>query len=382
MSARKIAVWVIMAMLALVLLAGCGGKTATPAGETPAAQATAGAPSATKAPAQPSPTPVPPTDTPAPTQPTAAAETPQAIEDVSKLPWLKSYRMRLTIETSGEAYAEEAGNTLEMIGEFVKEPPAMRYVITGSTPEDSMEMIRIGNQTWLKMGDSWIQSSDESAVKFGEEFMLFEPQDLSKDWKDLSRVGRETVNNIQTTHYKFDKQAFLTILTDEETRALYQNLDVAEVNFYLADEGYIVKMVTHLSGKGVNSNEPDLAGEMKTTYEIYDLNAPIEITPPSVPSATEGMGFTIPEPAGAKQTMSQQGMVMYTVANMSLADAAEFYKKGFTDQGLTYVENSSMVTESFATLSFEGKGAAVSVMISPDQSAGALAVIVSIEKKE
>ncbi|MGQ9668277.1 MAG: hypothetical protein ACUVWB_13285 [Anaerolineae bacterium] len=382
MSTRKIAIWVITAVLALALLAGCGGKATTPAGEATAAQATAGAPSATKAPAQPSPTPVPPTDTPVPTQPAAAAETPQAIEDVSKLPWLKSYRMRLTLETSGEAYAEEAGNKLEMIGEFVKEPPAMRYVIIGSTPEDSMEMIRIGNQSWLKMGESWIQSTDESAAKFGEEFMLFEPEDLSKDWKDLSRVGKETVNNIQTTHYKFDKQTFLTILTDEETRTLYQNLDIAEVDFYLADEGYIVKMVTLLSGKGVNSNKPDLAGEMKTTYEIYDLNAPIEITPPSVPSATEGMGFTIPEPAGAKQTMSQQGMVMYAVANMSLADAAEFYKKGFTDQGLTYLEDSSMVSEKLATLSFEGKGAAISVMISPDQSAGGLAVIVSIEKKE
>ncbi|MGQ9518025.1 MAG: hypothetical protein ACUVT1_12230, partial [Anaerolineae bacterium] len=140
MSTRKIAIWVITAVLALALLAGCGGKATTPAGEATAAQATAGAPSATKAPAQPSPTPVPPTDTPVPTQPAAAAETPQAIEDVSKLPWLKSYRMRLTLETSGEAYAEEAGNKLEMIGEFVKEPPAMRYVIIGSTPEDSMEM--------------------------------------------------------------------------------------------------------------------------------------------------------------------------------------------------------------------------------------------------
>jgi hypothetical protein len=377
MSARKIAVLTLAALAVMALLVGCGGKATTPAGETPAAQAT----TAQQAPAQP--TPVPPTATPAPTQAVSApTETPQAVEDVSKVPWLKSYRMRMTIETSGEAYADQQSSKLEMVGEFVKEPPAVRYIITGATPEDSMEMIQIGNQSWIKMGNSWMQSSQETAPNFDEQFMIFHPEQLTAGWETATKIGKEKVNGIDTTHYRFDKPTFLQFMLDEETRAKYENLDVAQIDIYLADEGYIVKMVTHMAGKGVEESKPDLAGELKSTFEVYDLNAPIEITAPEVPSVTEGLGFTIPEPAGAKQAWAQEGMVMYNVSGMTLAEAVEFYKKGFTDQGLKYIEDSSTTTDTFATLEFQGEKAKVSVMISPDQNTGTLTAVFTIEKSE
>lgn len=379
MSARKLIVLTITALMLMALLVGCGGKATTPAGETPVAPATI----AQQPVSQPAPTKVPPTDTPAPTQaPAAPTETPVPVEDVTQLPWLKSYRTRVTIETSGEAYADQQTNKTEMVGEFVKEPPAVRYVITGSKPEDSMEMIQIGNESWVKFGDSWMQSTQESLPKFDEQFMVFHPEELTEGWETATKVGREKVNGIDTTHYRFDKPAMLKFMFDEETRARYENLDTVQIDIYLADEGYIVKMVTQMAGKGVDENKPDLAGEIKTSFEVYDLNAPIEIVAPSVPSPTEGLGFTIPEPAGAKQAWSQESMVMYTVSGMTMAEAAEFYKKGFTDQGLKFVEDSSMTTDAFASLEFQGEKAKVSVMISPDQSTGSLAVMISIEKAE
>ncbi len=374
MSARRLAVLTLTALMILALLVGCGGKATAPAGETPAAQAT----TAKQAPAQPTPTPVPPTNTPAP----APTETPAVVEDVSKMPWLKSYRVRMKIEATGEAFADQQGANMEMIGEFVKEPPAVRYVISGATPEDSMEMIQIGNESWIKFGGSWMQSTQEALPDFDEQFMVFHSEDLTEGWEAATKIGKEKVNNIDTTHYRFDKPALLKFMFDEETRARYENLDIAQIDIYLADEGYIVKMVTHMAGKGVDENKPDLAGEIKTTFEVYDLNAKIEIAAPSMPSPTEGLGFTIPEPAGAKRAWSQEGMVMYTVAGMTMAEAAEFYKRGFTDQGLKFAEDSSMTTDAFASLEFQGDKAKVSVMISPDQSTGALSVMISIEKAE
>ena len=73
---------------------------------------------------------------------------------------------------------------------------------------------------------------------------------------------------------------------------------------------------------------------------------------------------------------------MYNVSGMTLAEAVEFYKKGFTDQGLKYIEDSSTTTDAFATLEFQGEKAKVSVMISPDQNTGTLTAMFTIEKSE
>jgi len=143
---------IMVLLLALAVLAACGGKpvaTAVPSGvqqSTPAAQATA---RPTTAAAQPTAVP-----TAAAAQPTSAAEE-YELGDSSSLDKLDSYRATYGWKWSETKDGAPTTGYWEALDEYSRADDARHSIWSSS--EDSMEIIRIGQYTYYKGDDNqWI----------------------------------------------------------------------------------------------------------------------------------------------------------------------------------------------------------------------------------
>lgn len=364
-------------VLPVLLLTACGGSTG------PAA-ATSVPPTA---PPPPTATPEPPLPTQAPT-PAAAGETPAATDEpeeptvareVFDLPGINTYRSRTTISVVGPAFEDEEFQSLEILGEYIKEPPA-QHTIMNSGSEETLETVQIGDKSWVRFGENWIESSGQDLPDFTTGLTMFDMADIEKDLGKLEKVGSEKVNGFDTTHYTFDKGTLLKLLDEEASKEDIARIDVARGDFYVATEGFVVKWSMHLEGKGVNQDKPDAVGAMDLKHELYDFNAKIEITPPETPAASENLGFDLPLPDKATQSFSMEGMAVYTIPGLTVAEAADFFTTRLPDAGFELDQNMSTVTEESAFLSFKGDGLNLSISIAPKDDGVEVSVMTSKEE--
>lgn len=268
---RRITLFVTFALLATVILGACGAP-ATPA-QTAATTAPTKA-AATQAPTtaaptkaveatntQPAATPTAaakPTNTPAKAEPTATAA-PEVAKSVTDFPGVKSYRSTVKMVFSGPAYADQAQSNVEIQGEYVREPSAEHIIMKNpDKTQPDFEMIRVGTDSYLKVGDQWMQTSSEEVPDFNQGLLLgladFEKNDLSK----LKKVGPETVNGIATTHYQYDKTTLLGLFADKESE--FKDLKIAQGDIWVAKDGYVVKWSMQMEGVGVNASKPTETG--------------------------------------------------------------------------------------------------------------------------
>lgn len=362
----------LLSMLLVLVLAACGGG---------AAPAPATAVSPTEAPPPTATTPPPPTATTAPpatetvgtplegATPEATDEATEAtaVKNVFDLPGVKSYRSRTSISTLGPAFEDEDVQSLEILGEYVKEPPAQHTVISAGD-EESLEAIQIGDQSWVKFGENWVESSGQPLPDFTSALTMFDIADIEQDLGKLKEVGSEKVNGYDTTHYTFDKSTLLKLLDEEASREDIEKIDVARGDFYVAREGFVVKWSMHLEGKGVNEAKPDAVGAMDIKHELYDFNATFEITPPETPSASENLGFDLPLPDGATQSFSMEGVAVYTIPNLSVKEAADFFTEALPQAGFELDPTLNSVGEDGAFLSFQGNDLSLNIAIAPKDS--------------
>jgi hypothetical protein len=347
----------------MALLAACGGggqpAAATPVPPTEAPQATATTPPPTAAPT-----------TEAAAEPTtsgesSATETPgeetteeepaveTATRNIFEIADINSYRSRTTITLEGPALENEEFKSLEILGEHVKEPPAQRVTMQMGEGQN-LEMVLIGNQSWMNVNGQWISTSGQETPDITEDLSPFDLSAVEDDLAKMERVGKERVNGMDTTHYRFDKAILLNLLENEVDREDVERVETVEGHFYVADKGFIVKWTIHLAGTGLNPDDPEAEGRMTMETELYDFNAPIEITPPETPSASDSLGFELPEPEGAVQQFATNNLVSYSVPGMSLEELVDFYTDGLEAAGFEYDEAGSMVSDDFAILSFTG----------------------------
>ena len=365
-----------MAVLMAVALAACGAAPA----EQPAAPAPTHTPlpptdtpvPPTDTPVPPTATPVPPTNTPAAPAPTSAAGTTQPAVDeptplgpvtlsVFTLPGISSYRMRMEFTAAGAAFEEQqqVPGAIQMTGEFVKEPPAQRLVIR-SGEEVFAEMVKIGERSWTSFAGMWMETTGEEAPDFTEEFLFFDVNELGR-LDEFEKVGKEEVNGIMTIHYRFNKETLRRALGAAAEIEEWEMLTTAEGDMYVSPDGFIVKWNMRFEGAGLNTDKPEASGSVTTTYQIYDLNAPIEIKPPE--QAGAGLGIDLPVPEGAKPTLVMERMVTYEIAEATVEDLVEFYKTKLPALGFTLNEDDTLVSEDFANLTFTGEGIKLSISI-------------------
>ncbi len=290
--ARAITGPALLTVLLVILLfaAGCGGG-ATPTGgapppkQSPAAQPTQPAvvqqtPPATQ-PTKP-PTVVstpPPSREPAPTaKPTSAPAGRFADPDT-----LNSYRMKTTTWERGG----DKSKASVILTEWVKASAAKRTVI------GDIETITIGDKTWAKIMGRWVQQDRPTSQPQGSDLSASIMRQV-EDKFVYKEVGRETVNGVACKKYTYSGEATVQITEG----ALKGEATVrGQGESCIADQSGLPPVVIRSSGVSEMSmpapaglgagGKIDLAMNIET--ELYDINTPITIAPPTDV-------FTLPTP--------------------------------------------------------------------------------------
>lgn len=372
---------IILILLALAMLAGCGGGD-KPAPAAPSGQAEAtpvAAQPATAAPAPPTAAPMQPTV--APAEP-ASAPTPTASESVATeepeldlsdreeaLSNLKSYVMNWTVTWTGKKDGQDQTVEWTSTQKYTAEPEATHMTIAfndslSPNSGDVFELIQIGTQTYMLTEEDGEQqciamSSDDNTV--AESWM---GPNAFGSVRGGRYIGQETVNGIRTKHYRYDEKATgINVYT-----RLSGDIWVA------VDGGYAVKDVAEWEGSllGLGDDSTD-AGEGSWTWELSEVNEPLEIiAPPGCESASAGLPI-LPD---ATERTTFGDMTTYKTAT-KMADAVAFYEAEMPEAGWTAAEG-GMSMEEFATLMFTKDAQKATVMISVDE--GTVNVMISVEK--
>ena len=363
--------------LALVL-AACGGKgdktAPTEEATAPAAQATVRSSAAQKQPtAEPTmEAEVVPTDE--PTEAPAANPEDDSLSLASRdtgLDALTSYRLTWHAEWKSTDQGKEEQGAWDWTEEYTSDPKA--HHLTMSTPDSSdpgntgaFEIWQIGDTSYMKSGedDECISFSTEGAEKDIQKGS-FNPSMLGSI-EDAKYVGRETINGIPTKHYKYNSK----------TGMLAALAEASGETWVAIDGGYVVKDTVKWTGGGGLLGlgaSPTATGGGSWTWELSDVDKPLEIKPPE---GCEGSKIELPIMPDASEKSRFGDMTTYKSAGKP-ADVAKFYKEELAAAGWK-LEGDPTEMGDLIMLNFAKDDQKLSVMITA--SDGATQVILTVSK--
>lgn len=318
--------------LIIMLLAACGGK------ETPTSAPTK-APAATKAPAV---TEVPAaTEAPAATEGAAATQAPAAppsdarsaiAQSAADLKNLKSYRLKVTIESGGQA--------METLYEFVQ--PDRFHMVSSLA-----EMIVIGSDAYMKAGDTWTKMpSSEGAETEAAEFTVKEENIL-----EARLQGPEDVEGVPCQKYVY-------------TAKIGDNPAIEVTTWIGVEDSLPHKIVTKMEDSTI-------------TQLLYDFNADITIEPseegavgglpgapqptaspaeaPQAPAGKASYDTAFPLPDNVQNFMGGGGENMVNFqTSLTLNEIMEFYRQALAEKGLTESAPHTATTDTTFSMVFLG----------------------------
>jgi hypothetical protein len=213
-----------------LLIAGCGGSTATPAATSTTAPTTAPTAAATPAPS----------DVPS-ASPAASADTGAISDFASRLAALDGYEITMTID--GPAGKTSIDNTT-----VHKPTDASKYVV--SSPDGKqVAIVRIGEDAWISQDGTTIvsvpASSVDSMIATVKPEVLLAAFDIGTMASDLVAQGTETKNGVQATKYHIDDS--LPVPAGGPTIPPGMAID-----YWVTDDGLLVAL--EASGVGSASN--------------------------------------------------------------------------------------------------------------------------------
>ncbi len=251
--------------------------------------------------------------------------------DADALAGLESYRARF----SAEWKPEEGEPEVLMFEEArTRNPSARRLVMEGMMAGESVEIVQIGDQSWMCSGGACSQMQadpDELASTFSDAAM-FDPGDVM-DEENATFVGREENNGLQTRHYTLD-------LTSMQAAFLAQG-EVSDVTgeVWIADEPDLPTFAVRFE-MSWTENRQDIAGQVSFVYETYDVNAPFTIEPPEG-AEKSGLPEDVPIYPNGEEVFSMEGMTSFNVSD-GVADVASFYREKLTAAGWTAESDDEM----------------------------------------
>jgi len=224
--------------------------------------------------------------TPSGEQPTAPPESGGVTPEIAGLDTLDSYRLHITWRGENEDGSELYEMTITE--EWVREPQARHMVMStsqsGAEEMPSYEVITIGDTTWMKMGDTWMQmeASDQSAEGLTDAWEGF----LMGDVGDWTLVGEETMNGVHCKHYTSGDETSITVPDLESGGTVTIRV---QGESWVADQAglpsIVVREQSQMEGgffpmplAGAPSSKE--AGIVYWEYDVSDINAPITIEPP------------------------------------------------------------------------------------------------------
>ena len=305
---KALLVLVFMGLLAS-LVAGCKSESAATA--TPQQAATRAAlvsPTAT---------------TPAQARSAAAAEGEMLYDDIRDLDDLQSYRTKSTT-----SWTEEGGDpqsvTIEIA--YTTEPNAQHLIMSGLSDttqgdDDTLEMIRIGQDSYTRYGGEWItmQSTDDTTLP--DATVAYQPENLLRSSKGKYK-GTEEMNGVKAKHYVFDQEELAK-------SPVFVNIIEASGEVWVSSEYNVaVRSLVHFKGKDANTGK---IVTLDVETNLTDINADFVIEPPEGVEKAETPA-DVPIMSGATDLLVMAPMTSYKVA--ATAEAVEkFYKEEMAKNG-------------------------------------------------
>ena len=146
----------------------------------------------------------------------------------------------------------------------------------------------------------WISAPEEDGASITDDFTFAQPDNpaqMLEQFEDadaeVTEVGRETVNGVDTTHYRvvFDAAAMLAQATPEERAEMMAAGPIPDGEFpmdlWITDDGVVVRYIMEIDGSMVESDESGEFEQMVMTFNLLDFNQPVTIVAPDPSDVTD-----------------------------------------------------------------------------------------------
>ena len=321
-------------------------------------------------------------------EPEVAVETEVALADlnISNFDELNSYRYNMTMSIAAtDAAGAEVVQSIQMILSVTTDPPATSMLMKAEGQEglDGMEsmgdieFVQLEDTSYIVMGEMGcmaLPADAEGSMSTDELTAGFTPEALMEDLENVTLVGEETINGIDTLHYTYDEKSMVT-----EAMTGIQSM---EGHIYLAkDGGYMVRSIVDVVGN--SKYMADMAAEgvqsgvTHIEMNLEDVNGSVEIV---MPAACEGQGSADsvdwPMMDDASEVTSFAGILSYTT-EASGDETINFYKDAMAGLEYTFDEASSFVADGNGLLTFTNANEeSVTITIAEDTDTGLTTVTI------
>lgn len=146
----------------------------------------------------------------------------------------------------------------------------------------------------------WISAPEEEGGAITDDFTFAQPDNpaqLLEQFEDadaeVTEVGRENVNGVDTTHYRvvFDAATMLAEATPEERAEMMEAGPIPDGDFpmdlWITDDGVVVRYIMEIDGSMVESEGSDEFQRMVMTFNLLDFNQPVSISAPDPDDVTD-----------------------------------------------------------------------------------------------
>jgi hypothetical protein len=263
-------------------------------------------------------------------QPTASTDE-YNFGDASDLSNLTSYRAHYVMKWDSTKDGTRKTGSWDLVEEFVKDPPARRtlWTSTDDGKESTVELIQIGQNTYMKTGDEWLAMTSTDQDIFAGNAFLSDPMGMVQSNKGRLAQRGVSVNGVSTDRYTFDEATLGGALT-------LGAISKAKGDVWLAPAlKVVIKYAVHYEGKDLILGGGG-EGYFDVALDLTDVNKPIAIKPP------EGVGPAMPEDIpvmdGATELTAVSGIVSYKTTS-SVDEVRDFYEAQMRVKGWAKAEN-------------------------------------------
>ena len=247
-------------------------------------------------------------------------------DQVSDLSALNSYRVHYTFNWESSKDSQKEAGFWDIWGQFVRQPPARRLAWTGTgTGGAKQELVQVGEDIYMNTGSDWVAMMSSQMDIFMDNPLLISPLHMMFGTRGKVVQKNVIINGISANHYVLDESAL-------KTAPGLGVISKAEADVWVSPEfDPVVRYVAHY-------NAQDLAigggeeGTLDLTFDLMDINQPIDITAP------EGVKPAVPEDIPILEDVADMnafsGMITYS-STRGVEEVTAFYEARMPAQGWT-----------------------------------------------